>query len=68
MKPTLGRIIRFVEPTGIERAAIVTLVHEDGTINVTVFRANGDTYGASKIPEDANIKPRGNSWHWPPRE
>lgn len=63
--PTMGRIVHFVKGSGIVRAAVITLVHDGGVVNLTVFESNGDTYGAGRVAYNENGKQ--GTWHWPPR-
>ena len=64
----LGDMVHYIESTGIARAAIVTLVHSDGTVNLAVYRASGgDVYGVSKIKE-AKSGPIPGAWIWPQRK
>ena len=69
-KPTVGRIVHYVEGSGGEcLAAIVTEVHPTGNLNLAVFEGNADQqkrYGVDQAPVAG---PRvGGQWHWPERE
>jgi hypothetical protein len=69
MKPTLGRIVRFVawSPVGEHQAAMITKVWSDTCVNVTVFPPVGFPYVASSVTFNADGT-SANTWHWPPRE
>ncbi len=60
--PTAGRIVRFVEPNGEERAAIVVRVNQDQSVNLHVFLDNAVQHQHSVFcGDDAGC------WHWPER-
>jgi hypothetical protein len=77
MKPTIGRIVHFVNPFGIGSEifpAIITHVWSETCVNLHVFYdgPNGD------VPEDASPfvssvlfdqhgVPSQRTWHWPPK-
>lgn len=61
----MGRIVHYVKGAGVVRAAIITLVHDDGLVNLTVFESDGDTYGVGRVA--FNESGKGGTWHWPPR-
>lgn len=69
MKPTVGRIVHFY-PRGLlggagPCAAIVTAVHKDDTVDLTVFRSGG----MPEMPiERVGTNADDRSWAWPPRE
>jgi len=86
MKPSIGRIVIFVEQSHLERetnqpavakAAIVSAVNEDGTVDLHVFQPvtsathRGSPYSpvtaVGRVPfSEIDTKSPG-SWHWPPR-
>lgn len=67
MDVSLGRIVHFVEEGSIESAAIVTDVHQNGTVDLILFRK----YPAhmlspmQDVPHDEQKSK--SSWHWPER-
>jgi hypothetical protein len=70
-KPTVGRIVHFVEPVGDfqeHKAAIITRVHNDTCVNLTVFKCNGALEGKSSVCFDGNPTPALYTFHWPERE
>uniref|UniRef100_A0AAU8GP33 Uncharacterized protein n=1 Tax=Mycobacterium phage Pharb TaxID=3136626 RepID=A0AAU8GP33_9VIRU len=72
MTPTVGRIVHYQlflttpdeEPP---RAAIVTAVHADGTVNLFVFGQTGETLALENVDHACNDDPIGGCWNWPPR-
>lgn len=67
--PTVGRIVHLCSEVGEPRAAIVTHVHENGRVDLTVFERSG-------LPTCRSAQPFGkpepgsphSSWaDWPPR-
>ena len=77
MKPAIGRIVHFhdlTSPTGAGMpyvdtfAAIITAVHSDTCVNLTIFYPNGDTRGVSSVSLDGDVGTHTPySWSWPPR-
>lgn len=80
MKPTVGRIVHFVQQHSPEHlAAVVCAVlppgahrshpEKDGTLlNLGMWSPAGHpSEGVEGVPED-QIGKRANSWHWPERE
>lgn len=68
MKPTIGRIVRFIDYDNVEAPGIITAVHSDTTVSLYVFR-----FGAGSVTErtsvvySATTPPSPFSWHWPER-
>jgi hypothetical protein len=64
MKPSIGRIVHFIENNHEHRAAIVTGV--DGTdVDLTVFHPGVADPGVSvSVPYDVT-RSKKISWHWP---
>jgi hypothetical protein len=63
-----GRIVRYVTPSETIRPAIVTRVHEDGAVDLTVFNSEGAapaTRVLEEPPVDGDFIPH--SFHWPTR-
>jgi hypothetical protein len=67
MKPTVGRIVHYSPSDlyfrGETWAAIVTAVHEDGSVNICAFSKKGDPTPLSKVCEGD----RPGTWSWPLR-
>jgi hypothetical protein len=66
MQPTLGRIVHFESRLG-PRAAIVSKVNQDGTLDLTVFGIDR-THSGSQLLE--NVRPGAEEgepgcWRWP---
>ena len=83
MKPTIGRIVHFVQkkPVGygdalIHLPAIITAVWSDTCVNLQVFTdgTNSDEANMSPVKRitsatlDENAEPQPRTWHWPERE
>lgn len=66
MKPTIGRIVHYVN-TYSEWPAIVTQVHEDNIVNLQAFaNDNGGMVFLTRIRY--NEQKLTCTWHWPERE
>jgi hypothetical protein len=64
VKPTIGRIVHFIE-TGTEWPAVITMVHSDTLVSLQVFRQS-DIIPATSVPlGDVDQAPF--TWHWPQR-
>jgi hypothetical protein len=63
MKPSIGRIVRFIgETVGQPYPAIITAVHSDAIVDLQVFRTN-DVVPALSVPfRQSGAGPR---WMWP---
>ena len=83
MKPTIGRIVHFVQnkPAGygeglVHLPAIITAVWSDTCVNLQVFTdgTNSDDQNMSPVKWvtsanlDGSDMPRSRTWHWPERE
>lgn len=75
MKPSIGRIVHFQSNEGT-LAAIITAVHPDNHVNLTVFAPNRVpgwiTLGQKGTPEETPLIPYAEEptlghWNWPPR-
>lgn len=77
MQPTIGRVVHFFPPASEQRgdhefyAAIVTYVHDDGTVSLATF-GQQSLYFHQRVPHEdiADREPedsRGPFWRWPPR-
>lgn len=77
MKPSIGRIVHFVQ-NGVHYAAIITKVWSDSCVNLHVFTNMSDaiTPGATdaqgnassvllSVPTECCGKVADWSWHWP---
>ena len=49
MKPSIGRIVLFHPWPEVTQAAIVTYVHSDTMVNLTVFESDGTTSGKTSV-------------------
>ncbi len=66
MKPTIGRIVHYVDPTtNCHCAAIVTMVLNDTMINLKVFGPHDTEWRALASIESNDHLPY--TWHWPER-
>lgn len=68
MKPTIGRIVHFLDVSGFTRAAIVTKIYPENRVDLTVFYPKNERPIYADV-DVANI-PFGDypmSWSWPPR-
>ncbi len=66
-KPTVGRVVHYVEEGGAHRAAIVTETYgESRAVGLYVF-APSVFFAQSSVPEDQSGEHPG-TWHWPERE
>lgn len=68
MKPTIGRIVHYVEGSGAHRAALITAVHSDKCVNLTVFYSDGIGFFPSVMLVDPALDNAPKTWHWPERE
>jgi hypothetical protein len=83
MKPTIGRIVHFVQnkPAGhgegvIHLPAVITAVWGESCVNLQVFTdgTNSDDQNMSAVKWvtsaslDASETPQPRTWHWPERE
>jgi hypothetical protein len=82
MKPTIGRIVHFVQKRSygqeplVHLPAIIVAVWSDTCVNLQVFTDGQNSDPENTLPvkwmtsvnldEDENPQPR--SWHWPERE
>ncbi|NKT17598.1 hypothetical protein GS909_07045 [Rhodococcus hoagii] len=76
MEPTIGRIVHFTESSGRTIAAIVTAVHPDHCVELTVFQPGTApgwvTLGPKGTPDETPLipfaeQPTPGHWNWPPR-
>ena len=68
-RTTIGRIVRFINEGGDERAAIITIVWSEETVNLFVFPTDSLEAGASGVRRSIVYDEQGlvNTWHWPER-
>jgi len=74
MKPTIGRTVHFRGANrdgsaGDVYAAIITAVHENGTVDLVTFGPNS-VYFQHNVPQDdhpQSAEPLAGCWSWPPR-
>jgi len=76
MKPTVGRIVHFIDPRNDDHlAAIITWIPDypgiEQAVNLAVFNRDGSQFtrvGISYFAPSVNIQCPSNTWHWPERE
>lgn len=74
MKPSLGRIVHFVDERGVHLAAIITWAYEDAeqSIDLTAFYRDSDASSnsggvtVSRVPFSVSVS-QPETWHWPER-
>ena len=66
-KPSVGRIVRFVDGEVI-RPAIVLNVHSESCVDLKVFAGGGDHYRTSVVRAQEPEGRRDHTWHWPERD
>jgi hypothetical protein len=72
MKPSIGRIVHYVDERGAHLAALITWVYSDGTsVDLTCFYRQTDAGTHSGGMTVARVHNDGEasheSWHWPER-
>ena len=77
MKPSIGRIVHFVNKRGLGTEifpAIITSVHSDTVVNLNVFYdgragsvAGGESPFESSVPFHEGPELVKGSWFWPPK-
>jgi hypothetical protein len=70
---TVGRIVHYVEgekKTEVYRAALVTQVHTEECIDVTVFYPTGMAFRTLVLHAGVGARPGYDegTWHWPRRD
>ena len=60
---SLGRIVHFVDFDSSLRAAIVTAVHDEITVNLTVFTSGGAIMPQTSVTWSRDLVP--GTWRWP---
>lgn len=63
--PTVGRIVHYIDPEEVCKAALVTAVAVDGTVHATIFGAEGGTASFGNVPSSEAAPHPHHSWHWP---
>lgn len=67
-KPSIGRIVRYVDDDGEEFPAIILRVANDGTVSLKIMTESGD-YALSGVPHnESRDESERQTWHWPPRD
>lgn len=61
----VGRIVHYVDSEGEHKAAIVTAVHDEQSVNLQVFGQTEDPFPKCILYSESGVLPR--SWHWPER-
>lgn len=74
MKPSIGRIVHFVnDPTQPPIAAIIVAVWTDTCVNLRIFQDGSNTQPTqfsewvTSSTYDENTTPVARTWHWPPK-
>jgi hypothetical protein len=70
MKPTVGRIVHFVDPKrpDVAIAAIIVRVWSDTCVNLQLFQDSNALGGwETSVLYDENASPAARAWHWPPK-
>lgn len=76
MKPTVGRIVHFVNKFGSKRnaiAAMIVCVWSDTCVNLRLFYDDtndvpeGTSEWETSVSFDERETPDPRTWHWPPR-
>jgi hypothetical protein len=70
-KPSIGRIVHYQTkgtadgsiPSEVT-AAMITKIHEGGTVDLCVFYSNGHSF---KTGLPFSLEPLSGAWNWPPR-
>lgn len=62
-KPSVGRMVHYEHPIFSLIAAVIAKVNENGTVNLTYFKPDGDTGGIENVPQGTEVC----TWHWPAR-
>lgn len=64
-KPSLGRVVIFVDGTHPERAATIASVRDDGSVNLSVHDVDGSMFCACEVSNAPSaLRPY---WKWPER-
>lgn len=66
MKPTIGRIVRYVDSPGVVWPAIIVRVHSDELVSLQVFKLGSVEAETSVSYAPASLE-AGRTWHWPER-
>lgn len=66
MEPSIGRNVHFVDESGVHRAAVVTGVREDKSVDLAIFPTRGFRNADSVKADESGKAPL--SWHWPERQ
>ncbi len=66
LKPSVGRIVRYVTGSCECYAAIINEVYSETCVSLHVFSING-LFLARSVPYDPEGESVG-TWHWPPRD
>lgn len=68
-KPSLGRIVIVHSEHHVDAPGIITAVHENGSVDVQVFRGDHMTHSELKLEggDESGAVPAGGHWSWPAR-
>jgi len=68
MKTTVCRLVHFYSHAGLKRpkAAIITFVHDDKWVDLTVFGGISGCYTEASVEGNPGTDTR--RWEWPPKE
>lgn len=67
MKPSLGRIVHWIGFNGVERAAVISRVNDDGSVDLSVFVSPKEIGPAMACDVAYDELQSANTWHWPER-
>lgn len=65
MKPTLGRIVHYMEDENVY-AGIVVHAYEDSCINLVFWTSTGTPRYAYQVRESKQVAKDDRCWFWPP--
>lgn len=63
-KPSVGRIVHYVDSDGACLAALITEPDEGETVSLAIFERSGMAFRFAAHDEEMK---RRSSWHWPER-
>lgn len=67
MKPTIGRIVHYMDSQGTVVPGMITVVYPDGAINITAFYPNKEDYIKNRYMAAGPREAEPGQWWWPER-